>query len=167
MMFFRPPVKDIRKSVDAGHYENAVGMVRNGTKLEDWPGHGGEWYVVDGDVWYINDAVACLVDTDYGRAKSEYGNAPYFFRNWEGKRTEAPADLPIVVANLYDGYIVWSRDGGRHRVRYGLSVKDLDDSVNAAHLVGESVHHHAECEGRLDRETYPEKDFPSGSRRRS
>jgi ribosomal protein S1 len=35
----------------------------------------------------------------------------------------------------------------RHQVRYCLQVKEFEDSMEAAHNVGECLHHRAECEG--------------------
>jgi len=71
-------------------------------------------------------------------------------RDWEGKMVEAPADLKIAVATYSDNYIVWSRTGKRHQVRYGLEVTPCGNANDAAHKFGECVQHFAACEGKLD-----------------
>jgi hypothetical protein len=71
-------------------------------------------------------------------------------RNWKGQMVEAPKDYKAVVISLADGYIVWSKSGPRHRVRYGLQVDEFTDSIDAAHSLGEAIHHHVQCEGKLD-----------------
>lgn len=75
--------------------------------------------------------------------------------NAAGEMVEAPADLPIIVADYADGYIVWSRKGKVHQVRYGLQVHtygllDRQRVEMAADDFGQCVRHYAECEGLLD-----------------
>jgi hypothetical protein len=75
-----------------------------------------------------------------------------------GLSQDPPPDLPVIVASIEDGMIVWSRDGGTHQVRYGLQtttfVEQTDDPTDtqcaAATDFGLCVRHFAECEGRLD-----------------
>jgi hypothetical protein len=67
--------------------------------------------------------------------------------NYAGEMIEAPTDLYQHVATYADHYIVWSRRGNLHQVRYGLETKQFQDSIEAATEFGYCIHHYAECEG--------------------
>ncbi len=69
------------------------------------------------------------------------------FRNYRGDTVEAPEDFKKVLFSHGNGSIVWSVKKGIHRVRYCLQSRDFRDSIEAAHNVGECLHHAIECEG--------------------
>ena len=76
-------------------------------------------------------------------------------RDYKGKLVDAPADLYQHVAVYADGFIVWSRRGKLHQVRYGLQVNQYNNSMAAAKCFGFSVRHYAESDGLLDYELDP------------
>lgn len=76
--------------------------------------------------------------------------APLQFRNWEGKKIDAPADLRNIVATYDNGTIVWSRSGRRHQVRYALEVTPCGSIETAAEQFGYCVMHLETCNGKLD-----------------
>jgi len=72
--------------------------------------------------------------------------------NYKGKMVEAPADLYQHVATLCDHYLVWSRKGSLHQVRYGLHVETFegeDAALYAVQELTECMIHYVECNGVL------------------
>ena len=62
-------------------------------------------------------------------------------------------DQRVTLVTLYNAAIVWSRDDGRHMIRYGLQTEFFvgpNASLDAAREFGECVHHYLECCGLLD-----------------
>jgi hypothetical protein len=59
--------------------------------------------------------------------------APSTMPNYKGQETEGPSDLPSRIGS-YNGVVVWSMDRskGKHRVRYGLRVRNHDTFGQAA-----------------------------------
>jgi len=75
-----------------------------------------------------------------------------------GLHEDPPADLPVVIADIGEGMIVWSRKGRLHRVRYGLQVREYKQDgsdpvyaqLAASEEFGHNVRHFAECEGLMN-----------------
>lgn len=75
---------------------------------------------------------------------------PFQMRDAQGNMRTVE-DKPSVVLSLFEGMIVWSYCSKEHQIRYGLQIDHFpkDQTIEAAHNLGECIAHYAECESLL------------------
>ena len=69
-------------------------------------------------------------------------------RRYDGKMVDPPKDLKTILISTNG--VVWSRSKTKHRIRYGLQVRDYCCPQVAAEEFGQCIGHSLQCDGVLD-----------------
>ena len=62
-------------------------------------------------------------------------------KDWKGVSRVPPEDFETLLAIAADGYIVWTKRGEMHRVRYGLQATNFADWHDALRAFGDAMSH--------------------------